>query len=179
MKIYYVERSTDLRKQQPTYASSDAILSTGGGIRRLWPTRNTHILQEVVESEFHSHRWGRVGERADSHRVHAAAPAGNRRKDRRRPIAYADVGVDVAYMRVVENGAVPVNPRQAKNWGQMVVRWENYLVEARRPTWRCVVIFIALMDYGIYLWQRLSGKSPNAFTGSISFFSFVNLPGCH
>ncbi|CAL9199771.1 unnamed protein product [Musa hybrid cultivar] len=120
-QIYYVERSTDLRKQQPTYASSDAILSTGGGIRRLWPTR-----------------WGRVGERADSHRVHAAAPAGNRRKDRRRPIAYADVGVDVAYMRVVENGAVPVNPRQAKNWGQMVVRWENYLVEARRPTWRCV-----------------------------------------
>ncbi|XP_064943913.1 uncharacterized protein LOC135586274 isoform X1 [Musa acuminata AAA Group] len=40
MKIYYVERSTDLRKQQPTYASSDAILSTGGGIRRLWPTRS-------------------------------------------------------------------------------------------------------------------------------------------
>ncbi|CAL9122551.1 unnamed protein product, partial [Musa acuminata var. zebrina] len=149
--IYYVERSTNLRKQQPTYASSDAILSTGGGIRRLWPTR-----------------CARVGERADGHRVHAAAPAGNRRKDRRRPIAYADV--DVAYMRAVENGAVPVSPPQAKNWGQMVVRWENHLVEARTRMWRCVVIFIALMDYGIYLWQRFIRKSPNPFTGSISFF---------
>nr|XP_018674643.1 PREDICTED: uncharacterized protein LOC103969858 isoform X1 [Musa acuminata subsp. malaccensis] len=160
MKIYYVERSTDLRKQQPTYASSDAILSTGGGIRRLWPTR-----------------WARVGERADGHRVHAAAPAGNRRKDRRRPIAYADV--DVAYMRAVENGAVPVSPPQAKNWGQMVVRWENYLVEARPPMWRCVVIFIALMDYGIYLWQGYPEKVPTLLHRAFLFFSFFNLPGCH
>lgn len=113
---------------------------------------------------------GRVGERADGHRVHAAAPAGNRRKDRRRLIAYADVDVDVAYMRAVENGVVPVSPPQGKNWGQMVVRCENYVVEARPTTWRSVVIFIALMDYGIYLWQRLSGKSPTLLPGSIFFF---------
>ncbi|THU52807.1 hypothetical protein C4D60_Mb10t07830 [Musa balbisiana] len=121
-QIYYVEISTDLRKQQqPTYASSDAILSTG-----------------VEFEDCGQQGGGRVGERADGHRVHAAAPAGNRRKDRRRLIAYADVDVDVAYMRAVENGVVPVSPPQGKNWGQMVVRCENYVVEARPTTWRSV-----------------------------------------